>query len=187
MVGTNDLFENSRPITVAIGTLKFVSDSKVLVADGDYSANDVLSESKTVGTCFTFAHAARANGGSGYITKIRAAYKKATGLTVISSRVGLLLFTKAPTSVLNDNAGNTGPILADEDNYIGMIELGGFKNYGSTTVCHAKKVPDGIDLPMAFECDAADDSLYGIAVFLDAEANETAGATLKFKLGIDQN
>jgi hypothetical protein len=193
----NELFDSyGRPVHIngpgaerigtVSGVLKVVSDTKTLVADGDYAANDVMSESKTAGTCYTFDAIARANGGGGYITKARVVYSRAAGVTAITPRIALFLFKAVPTSVLNDNAANTALLAADKDNYLGMIVFPALSSYGSTTACTAKKVPDGVDLPMAFECAANDDAIYGIAVILDTEANETAGAALDFKLTAEQ-
>ena len=65
--------KNLEDVEKAIREIGFISkvvrDGKALAAAGDYGAEDVLSESATAGTAYTFDGMAEKNGGSGTIEK----------------------------------------------------------------------------------------------------------------------
>lgn len=149
------------------GVIKTVSVTKILVG-GAYSAEDVLSESITDGTKWTFAAIARAVGAGGYITRAHAICET----TNLTPRLTLFLFKATPTSMLNDNVANTALLHADIANYIGRIDFPAMEDLGGDSEAICTPSTNG-NLPLAFICAAADDALYGILVTRD---NVTLGA-----------
>lgn len=154
------------------GVLKSVSVTKVLVAATAYDAADVLSESATngVGTAWTFSAIARANGTGGYITKAHVISET----TAITPRLVLYLFKAAPTCELDDHAANTALLHADLANYIGRIDFPAMSEHG-TGDAETLATPSTIgSLPLAFECAAGADDLFGVLVTLDAFTQDAA-------------
>jgi len=163
---------------------KEVSAKKALVADADYAAGDVLSESKTAGTAWTFAAIARVNGGSGYITKVHAILET----TAITARLAVLFFKATPTCELNDNATNTALVHADEANYIGVVELPPLKSIpaagpGDSTALATLGSPG---LPLAFTCASDSDDLFAVVASQDAITGEVDGDDLIIKVTVEQ-
>ena len=167
--------------TEIIGRVHTVSVTKALVAAGDYAAEDVLSESATAGTVWTFSAIARSNGMGGYITKLHAICKT-TGLT---PRLTLFLFKAAPTSNLNDNVANTALLHADLANYIGKVDLPSMEDLGGDSEAVATPSTVG-NLPLAFTCAAGADDLFGILVTRDAITGEVAGDDMVIRLSVEQ-
>jgi hypothetical protein len=161
------------------GVLVLSTSSKTLVADGNYAANDVLSESKTEGTFWTFTNVARAVSTGGYITKAHILLSKSGGITAITPRLTLLLFSAAPTSELSDNEANTGVIHADVANYLGKIEFEALASIGGS--CESLASPN-----LPFICSATVTSIYGILVTQDAITDETASTVATIALLVDQ-
>jgi hypothetical protein len=85
-----------------LGILKSISVTKALVG-GACSAEDILSESASAGTFWTFAAIARANGGKGFIVKALAICET----TALTPRLTLFLFNATPTCAKNDNVHET--------------------------------------------------------------------------------
>jgi len=160
-----------RTITVAV--------TRTLAAAGDYAAEDVLSDSATggAGTAITFAGIGKNKGAGGYIT--RAGILCST--TALAPRLTLYLFNNTPTSELDDNAGNTAVLTADRPNYIGKIDFPAMEDLGgnSETLCTPSTYGN---LPLAFNCDDDDNSLYGILVTRDAITGEAANMTVVVSL-----
>ena len=99
------------------------SASKTRPADTTaYSVNDVVSNSTSAGTVWSFAGFP---GSGGYLVKARVASNLVTGMT---PRLRLYLFNAAPTGVLNDNAANTEPVYADESWKVGLIDFDAMDN-----------------------------------------------------------
>ncbi|MFA5377195.1 MAG: hypothetical protein WC455_15705 [Dehalococcoidia bacterium] len=167
------------------GVLAKVSASKTLVADGNYGANDVLSESKTEGTAFTFSGVASVKGGGGYITGAKLTLSKSGGITAITPRFQLQLYNAAPTCTLNDNEANTGVLAADVSKHIGDIELGNVSQIGGSPVAEVSSSTNG-RLPKPFVCTTESTDIYGVLVILDAETNETAATIATIVLYIEQ-
>uniref|UniRef100_A0A6M3J4Z2 Uncharacterized protein n=1 Tax=viral metagenome TaxID=1070528 RepID=A0A6M3J4Z2_9ZZZZ len=172
--------------TEVITRLKKVSVSKTLIADADYAANDVLSENKTTGTSWTFSGIANSNGRGGYIVKAHIIFSKSGGITAITPRCCLFLFSATPTSVLNDNAANTGVLDADKANYIGRIEFPALTSYGGTPTAVVTPSTVG-NLPLAFQCATAATQIYGILITLDAITAETASTIVTINLIAEQD
>jgi hypothetical protein len=152
---------------------------KTLDAASNYDAEDVLSEDddSNEGTCWTFTGVGKSKGAGGYITKA-VALCSTTGLT---PRLTLYLFKNTPTSELDDNAANTAVIAGDRDNYIGRIDFPAMEDLGGYSEALATPNTAG-NLPLAFNCDADDNSLYGVLVTRDAISGEAASMTMTIKL-----
>ena len=174
-------------IVNSIGRLIRVSTNKTIVADGDYAANDVLSESKASGTAWEFKNCARANGRGGYITRASIIFSKNGGITTITGRYSLLLFNATPTSNLNDNGANTAVLDADKALEIGRIDFPALSSYSAAGSPFSQCTPNTAGgLPLGFVCGSGETSIYGILVALDAEANETASTIVTINLLIEQ-
>ena len=144
---------------------KTVSVTKAVAAAGNYSAEDVISESATVGTTWIF----RGLPGSGYIVKAQVICET-TGQV---QRCTLYLFDALPTSQLSDNLGNTAPIHADMAHYLGRIDFPAMEDLGGDSEAVATPSTVG-NLTLAYEVSGQDRALYGILVTRDAFTNETA-------------
>ena len=170
-------------VTVIPPPSREIVAEKALAAAGDYAIEDVLSESATdgVGTPFVFRQVTRQRGGAFSIRKVIALLTT----TALAPRITLHLFTKTPTSELDDNAANTAVITADRETYVGRVELPAMSDLGGNS--EAIATPDtGSNLALDGVCAGDDDALYGIAVTEDAIAGEAAGMRLMFKLLVRQ-
>ena len=171
--------------------LKKITASKTLVAAENYTANDVLTNSASYpGTAaalvWTFDRPALSDGKGGMIIDAHVSFSKTGGITAITPRLALLLFTSLPTSQLYDNYANTGCIAADVSNYVGVILFNSLGNVGGSPETTASPSTFG-NLPRSFVCAGDANVLYGILVILDAETNETAGTVTTIDLYIDQD
>lgn len=174
-----------RRVNYIVGTPKTVSVTKALVADANYAAGDVLSESKTAGTVWTFEEIARTNGGKGYITKAQIILET----TNLTPRITLFLYKATPTCELNDNAAHDGVVHADEANYVGKIPFPALSTLPTTGGGDSEAVatPSTIgNLPLEFECASDADDLIGVVVLEDAETGEVDGDELIIKLTVEQ-
>ena len=134
---------------------KTVNVQKTLEAEGTYTANDVMSESDTngEGTTWDFEF-----GGTGHIT--RAVVVTPTTRTAVLS---LYLYGAPPTCELDDNAANTGPLVADLGFYLGHIQFPalsaqGGPSYAIVTPAQVYATPGNI--PFGFD----KSKLYGVLV-----------------------
>ncbi len=159
-----------------------VSAEKALIADGNYAANEVMSESKSGGTAWTFTKMARSNGGSGAITEAYVIFQQTTAIT---PRLTLFLFDATPTSNLNDNAANTAIIHADRTKNPRWIDLSATEDVGGSQQAKAAISTVG-GLPVYYTCAAGDDDLYGIVMTRDAITAESAGEILTIVLVVEQ-
>ncbi|MDY6957619.1 MAG: hypothetical protein SVK08_00545 [Halobacteriota archaeon] len=150
--------------------LKTVGVTKAVAAAGNYVAEDVLSESASAGTAWTFSAIADRDGGTGEIVKAHVICET----TAQTHRLTLYLFSAAPTSELNDNAANTALLHADLDNYVGYIDFPALEDLGGDSEAIATPSTTG-NLPLAYECASGADDLIGILVTRDAVTGETAG------------
>ncbi len=170
-----------RPIRVrATQHLVSVSVTKALAAAGDYSAEDVLSESASAGTAWTFSDIVKNKGGTGYITKAQAICET----TNLSPRLTLFLFSSTPTCNLNDNVANTTLLHADLDNYIGRIDFPIMEDLGGDSETIATPSTVG-NLPLGFNCATNSTSIYGVLVTRDAITGEVATMDMTVNLTIE--
>jgi hypothetical protein len=118
-----DIQTGYTPVKSTTKTSTIINVQKTLEAEGTYTANDVMSESDTngEGTAWTFAM-----GGTGRITQAAAV----TPTTARTAAILLFIYSALPTCELDDNAANTGPLVADMPNYVGSILLPALKTYG---------------------------------------------------------
>ncbi len=172
-LSTSVLYGNllpKRPIRVrAAQQLVSVSVTKALAAAGDYGAEDVMSESASAGTAWTFSNVSNVKGGTGYITKAQAICET-TGLT---PRLTLYLFSATPTCALNDNVANTSVLHADVDNCIGKIDFNSLEDLGGDSESIATPGTYG-NIPLAIECATDSTAIYGVLVTRDAITGEVA-------------
>lgn len=158
--------------------------TKALAAAVDYEANDVMSESATVGTAWNFPNVVGKNGASGKI--VAAAINAET--SALASAITLYLFKATPTSNLDDGVINTAPLEADLLKYVGKIDFPTLENLGTTGTANAfVSEADGSNLKLPFKCAAADVDLYGITVIRDAEAGEVDDENLTITLTIERD
>lgn len=162
-----------------------VSVTKALdSSDGAYTAEDVLSESKSAGTVWTFSTIAKVNGGTGYIVKAQAISETNN----VTPRLTLYLFNATPTgAAVNDNVANTSVLHANISQYVGRIDFPAMEDLGgagtdSTSI--ATPSTSG-NLPLAFQCATAADDLIGILVTRDAFTN-TATNDMTIVLTVEQ-
>ncbi len=161
-------------------SLKTVAVEKVLAAAAIYHANDVISESASAGTVWTFAAIARTDGGKRYITKV-VVESETTGLT---PRLVVFLYKAAPTCALNDHAANTAPVYANVANLVGIVPLSAMTSI-ATGGSYAVASPSTYgNLPLEFECAAAADDLIAVVVTLDA-FTQGAGKKLTIALSVE--
>ena len=156
-------------------------DVKGILATGAHVAEDVVSESASAGTCWTFKNCVRKKGGAGKIVG---------GLVVaettnIGGWFSLLLHTKTPTAVLNDGITNTAPILADREAYIGRINFNACTDLGTGSQDANSSVSTFGGLPIHFVCEDDDVNLYAIAVIRNA-VDLADNTWLKFAIAIEQ-
>jgi len=165
-----------------IGADIVVTATKTRPADTTaYSAGDVISESTSAGTTWTFDAVVHSNGGGGKITRA-VVLSDDTGNT---NQMSLLLFSVTPTSALDDNGANTGPLAADADNFIGEIAFDAMKDLG-TGFSYAVATTGNSKLDLPFRCEAGDDAIYGILVAIDA-LTPTSGQIFRVNLQVAQH
>lgn len=164
------------------GVLKTVSVTKALAAAANYAAEDVLSESTSAGTVWTFSAISRVNGAYGAIVKAVASLET----TALSPRLTLYLFNAAPgTAELDDNKANTVVANADISKYVGRIDFPALEDLGGNS--EAIVTPSTIgNLPLAFQCASSADDLIGICVTRDAITGEAATDDLTINLTVEQ-
>ena len=168
--------------TESIVRLKTVSVTKALAAAGNYDAEDVLSQSATVGTVWTFSAIATSNGRGGYITRARVICET----TALTPRLTLYLFNTTPTSAVNDNVANTAVLNADIAKYEGKIDFPAMEDLGGDSEAVVTPSTYG-NLPLAFKCAVADTALYGILVTRDAITGEVATDDMTVVLTAEQS
>ena len=152
---------------------------KRLAAAENYAAEDVLSESTTVGTAFNFVNVVAKQGGSGEIVGAQV-FMQTTALT---PRLSLYLYKYTPTSALNDNVANTAVSLADLPISAGRIDFTALEDLGGVSESIITTSTYG-NLPVRFQC--ADDSrkLFGILVTRDAITGETVNDRCEIRLRV---
>lgn len=146
---------------------------KLLAAAGDYAADDVMSESATVGTAWVFPIGIK----SGWLEKVVAV----CSVTALTPRLTLQFYTEPPTCTLNDNATNTGCIAGDTPKYVGYIDLPAMRDLG-TGQSESLATPNSAssNLPLSFTTPLG--ILYGVVVTRDAITGEAAGMSLSITI-----
>ncbi len=167
--------------TETVGRLKTVSVTKALASATAYTAEDVLSESASAGTVWTFTDIARQAGAGGYISKVHAICET----TAVTPRLVLFLFTAAPTCAVNDHAANTALLHADLANYVGKVDLPAMEDIG-TGDSEAVATPSTTgSLPLSFTCASTSRNLIGVLATRDAFTN-TATNDMVIRVSVEQ-
>jgi hypothetical protein len=143
--------------------LRGVSVTKSLAAAEAYAAEDVMSESVSAGTGWTFSQVVPSGSTSGYIVKAQILCQT----TNITPRLTLYLFTPAPSTTKNDNVANKAVADIDAGNYVGRIDFPAMTDLGGDSETVVTPSTSG-NLPLAFSCANGDNSLSGILVTQDA-------------------
>lgn len=144
-----------------------------------YAAGQVMAESTSAGTVWTFANCARINQGTGTITSAELADSLSQ---VTHLQANLYLFSVAPTTTIND-AQVWAPTYAELQNCVGVLQL--ISWYGSTSTSGAS-ILASYDEIRKFVCAAASTTLYGVLVATNAYTPGNA-ETLNLTLGIEQD
>ena len=170
------------PISTDFPAVYSVVGAFAAVAAGDYADNDVISNSvtDTEGDPVVFANAVRVAGGT----------NKIIGATLEMSEDGvaatseLFLFKAEPTDTeMDDNAAFAGIGAGDQTKFIGsflfpaLADAGGFSFVRATSVAPPT--------PLFITAAADSKTIYGVLVWRDAEATETAGMKVTIKLYIE--
>lgn len=140
-----------------------VSEKRVLCS-GPYDAEDVVSESTTVGTCWEFANVVKKKGGAGIIHDAVVLAET----TAIASWLSLFLHKATPTCALNDDATNTAFLLADRDIAVTQIDFPACSDVGTGMSCSIATPSTVGNLPKAFVCNSNSTSLYGVVAIRNA-------------------
>ncbi|KKM88888.1 hypothetical protein LCGC14_1254170 [marine sediment metagenome] len=164
-------------------TVKKIRVRKQLEANGSaHAAGDVLSESDSdgVGTAWTFHDVVRVPGGAGRIVQV-------TADTQVESQdyiIGLQVYTKYPTSELDDNAAAASPNPADGPFMVDEITLPALHSRGDNSYAVSTPSTTG-NLPLLFICEPGKRELYLIAIAVTATTH-TATEWLDITLYIEQ-
>lgn len=147
-----------------------------------YLANDVVSESTTVGTVWTFANLVAANGKSGYIVLAKALYTEKD-----TPRLRLHLYSAIPSCQRNDNSPSTSPRAVDRSWWLGTIDFDSLGDGSATGVGHASDTVQSIrdDLRYYVKFGSDSRSLVGVVETLDA-FTPAANQILSITLGVEQ-
>ncbi len=140
-----------------------VSVTKALIAAAAYAAEDVLSESITIGTPWEFAEIVPAFLNAAKIVKAVVISET----TAVVPALTLYLFTATPTSNLDDNIANTALLHADLANFVGKIDFPILENLGGDSEAIVTPSLALGNLPLAFRVSATSRSLFGILVTRD--------------------
>ena len=165
------------------GKTNTVSLLRTIAAAGDYAAEDVLSDSASAGTAMGFTGIGKNKGAGGKITQGIVL----CSVTALTPRLTLFLFRNTPTCNLNDNVANTAVLAADQSECVGWIDFPALEDLG-TGMSSAVATPNTFgNLPLSFNCDADDDTLYGVLVTRDAITGEVASMTIRITLTSEEN
>ena len=164
-------------------TVKKIRVRKQLEANGSaHAAGDVLSESDTdgAGTAWTFHDVVRVPGGSGRIVQVTAD----TQVESQTYRIACQVYTKYPTSELDDNAAAASPNAADGPFFAGEVALPALHSRGDNSYAEATPSTTG-SLPLMFVCEPGKRELDLIVITQDATTH-TATEWLDITLYIEQ-
>ena len=169
-----------------------VAALKALTATTNYTQYDVLSESASAGTVWTFDLSAYGfpQGGCGEIQGaiIYAYNTQATHLSRMK-----FFDTTTLSANLNDNAQDTSPHVTDMFSgttprviYFGYLDFGQLSKKGSGGTENQVRPGDG-GLSIPFKCASGDANLYGVLIDMTGETSELAGGEYVIILNIRQD
>ena len=154
-----------------------VSVEKALAAAGNYTDEDVLSESTSAGTHWDFADIASQNGRVVWLHKSIVTIETTDLVPVLT----LHLFNIAPTGTLNDNVANVNPNASDKEEYQGRVTFAAMTNEGGISEAQVIHNP-----PIPLGCASGDTSIYGVLTTGTAFTNEAAGMKCLIKLMVSE-
>tara|TARA_Y100000310_G_scaffold50965_1_gene47031 strand:- start:6561 stop:7088 length:528 start_codon:yes stop_codon:yes gene_type:complete len=145
-----------------------------------YTNEDVVSESDSAGTAWTFDAVVPTPGGSGRITKAIVLDDDTADAPVMT----MYLTNVTPTGNLDDNGANTNPVYATEgDNYQGRLDWAALEDLGGPSEAVLNEADT--KLPLPFVCAAGDDALYGVLVIRSAAHTPSSGQKWRVTLTIE--
>jgi len=161
---------------ITAGSVRIINSVRRIAAAENYTAEDVLSNSATdgQGTPWEFPNV----GESGVILKGRIFIQT----TALTPRITLYLFSRRPTSEMDDNVANVAPSLADISFFVGQIDFPALEDLGGVSASQATPSTSG-NLPMTYG--GCDGTLYGIAVTREAITGETANDQMGITLEVE--
>jgi len=164
-----------------IGATKEISVEKTRPANTTaYTNEDVVSESASAGTAFTFDEIVPTAGGGGRIVKAVVLCDD-TNITPVMT---MYLTNVTPTGNLDDNGANTNPVYATEsDNFQGRLDWAALGDLGGPS--EAVLAAADTKLPLPFVCAAGDDALYGVLVVRSGAHTPTSGAKWRVTLTVE--
>lgn len=148
----------------------------------DYTANDVINESTSVGTVFTFTNAGRTPGNSGIINSVQIVD---SGNQTTKPTLVLWLFDAAPTTV-NDNAEFAPTDAELEDSLIGVVTFNELHEGDPSAAAAGNYVLQAKNENLEFVCASDSKDIYGILQVLNAYT-PLAEEKFTIKLGIFQD
>jgi hypothetical protein len=149
---------------VSAGKLAKISSTKKIPTSNAYAVANVVSDSETNATAWSWVNVVQTNGGSGEIA-LATIVSQATNVV---PRLVIDLYVGTPTSAVNDHVASTGLVWADTTNYLGTISGVALENVG-TGSSHAMMSPSTYGgLPIPFNCTSASRTIYGIVATRDA-------------------
>jgi hypothetical protein len=166
----------ANPFPVRAGGFMAVpSDTKTRPADiNAYAVGDVVANSTSAATVWTFTNCVRANGGTGAILGVQISDSAKQS---ILPQFDLWLFNAAPTTQQDNVAFN--PSAGDLANVVDIISLTAFRGGTSNGMLTQQ------DINRPFKC-GADANLYGILVAANGYTPVSGEAfTIKLKIGQD--
>lgn len=172
-----DMGDGTHAEVMAPPALRAIVGTFVAAAAGDYADNDVISNDAD-------------NGEGDPIEFEGVGTGKVVGATLSMSEDGvagtseLFLFTEAPTATeMDDNAAFAGVGAGDQTKFLGSIAFGALVDVGAFSFVRATSPTPGA--PLFVHSTDEDASIFGILVWRDAEANETAGMTVEVTLYVE--
>jgi hypothetical protein len=139
-----------RKDSITTGRIVEVPTTKKLPTSNAYAAANVISESESNGTAWTFNSMVASNAGKGVII----ASSIISQATNVTPRLVLDLYSTSPASVVNDHVASTGLVWADAGSYLGTINFPAMENVG-TGSSHSLTTPStygGCPIPFNHNC-----------------------------------
>jgi hypothetical protein len=151
--------------------LKTIKVDKLLVAAGDYAAEDVMSDSTTATNhqYWYFPNVVKKGGDFGKIVKCTIIWTT----TALTPRITLYLFKEPPTMELRDNVANTSPGATDRYSFQGQIDQIALEDMGGMSASTIDYNTYG-NLPLLFQTAPGNTGLYALAVTRDAIVDEAS-------------
>jgi hypothetical protein len=149
---------------VAAGKLAKISTTKKLPTSNAYAVGNVVSDSESNGTIWSWANVVLSNAGIGEIV----AASIISQATNVTPRLLLHIYSTSPTAVVNDHVASTGIPWENAASYLGTIDFPALVNVG-TGASYALTTPSTYgNLPIPFNCTTSSRIIYGSVITKDA-------------------